>query len=59
MNYLTDELHRLENVEKRNVCGGFGNFFRMNPNLRLYLLDKVKAAIQKDDTDMRLAIPSY
>jgi len=33
-------------------------FFRMNPNLHLYLFNKAKAAIRKNDTDTSLAIPA-
>lgn len=49
-----------------NICrelsledqGGYRNFFRMDPNLHLYLFNKIKLTIQKKDTNMRLAIPA-
>jgi len=60
-------------IKKRNTLGAtnnicqelcledqsaYRNFFIMDPSLHLYLLSKIKVAIQKEDTNMRLAIPA-
>jgi len=53
-------------VATNNICrelsledqSGYRNFFRIDPSLHLYLLSKIKVAIQKNDTNMTLAIPA-
>ncbi|KAL4126047.1 hypothetical protein QTP88_010279 [Uroleucon formosanum] len=54
---LTIDKEHLAIIEKEKITGEMF-LLVMDPSLHLYLLSKIKVAIQKEDTNMRLAIPA-